>query len=163
MRHKMKSAVLAMVISAATVWAESYEDVITTAFLQETFVFQKGEALKLAECKKKSYPTCIYIWGKPSKKDAMRKQYGLDPEGNKLMVIYAQARSQKDFERVLKSYTDAVPLEGLGKKAVWSKRRGQLSLITDKSLVIHVNVDGTQSNEPLKKAKTVATEVLTNL
>ncbi len=144
--------------------AASYEkNIITESFLRKTFDFKPGESVKYAECKKKSYPTCTYVWGKPSKKDATRKQYGLAPEGNKLMVIYAQAKSQTDFERVLKVYKDAVTLEGFGAKAVWSKQRGQLSLITENNLIIHVNVDGILCNDPLNKAKTVARNVLKNL
>ncbi len=143
--------------------AASYENIITESFLRNTFDFKSGEAIKYAECKKKSYPTCTYVWGKVSKKDAKRKQYGLAPMGNKLMVIYAQAKKQTDFERVFKVYKDAVALEGFGEKAVWSKQRGQLSLITKKHLIIHVNVEGIACNDPLLKAKTVAKSVLNNL
>ena len=143
--------------------ASEYDNIITKAYLQSTFEFLNGEKLKYAECKKKSYPTCTYVWGKPSKKDATKIKYGLAPEGKKLMVIYAQARSSKDFERVLKTYKDAVDVKGLGQKAVWSNKRKQLSFITKKNLIIHVNVDGTMSSEPFSKAKTTAEYILKEL
>lgn len=143
--------------------ASAQNNIITKAYLQSAFEFQDGEKLKYAECKKKSYPTCTYIWGEPSKKDAARIKYGLAPKGKKLMVIYAQARSLKDFERVLKTYSDAVNVKGLGSKAVWSAKRQQLSLITNKNLIIHVNVDDTMSSDPFLKAKITAEYILKEL
>lgn len=145
--------------------AASYDNIITSEYLQETFIFQPGEKMKHAECGKRSYPTCTYVWGKPSseKRKAIEKKYGLKPEGKKLMVIYAQAKSQKDFERVLKVYKDAVEVKGLGARAVWSAQRKQLSLITKKNLIIHVNVDGTMCKEPMQKAETTAKLVLKKL
>lgn len=146
-----------------TLSAGSYDSIITPTFLQETFTFTSGESIKFAECKKNSYPTCTYVWGIPSEKDAIKLKYGLAPKGKKLLVIYAKARSQKDFERVLATYMDAVDVKGLNVRAVWSEQRKQLSLITKKSLIVHVNVDDVKCAAPLEKAKIVAKRVLKNL
>ena len=161
----MVAAMACLSLGVTSLSAASYDNMITTKFLKETFTFQAGEKMKHAECGKRSYPTCTYVWGKPSseKRKAIEKKYGLAPEGKKLMVIYAKAKSQKDFNRVLKVYKDAVEIEGLGSKAVWSAQRQQLSMITKKSLIIHVNVDGVRSKEPLSKAKTIAKHILKKL
>lgn len=165
-----KAALLAVMtalflINVQSLSARSYDNIITSEYLQETFTFQPGEKMKHAECGKRSYPTCTYVWGKPSseKRKAIEKKYGLAPEGKKLMVVYAQVKSQKDFDRVLKVYKDAVEVKGLGSKAVWSAQRKQLSLITKDNLIIHVNVDGTMCKEPMQKAKTTAKQVLQKL
>ena len=147
----------------STLSASDYSSIITKMYLQSTFEFQNGEKLKYAECKKRTFPTCTYVWGVPSKKDATKIKYGLAPKGKKLMVIYAKARTLKDFDRVLKTYKDAVDIKGVGVKAVWSAQRQQLSLITKENLIVHVNVDGTKSDKPLLKAKITAEHILNKL
>ena len=77
------------------------------------------------------------------------------------MTIFAQARNIQEFDRVLSSYKDAVPVEGLGVTAVWSDMRKQLSLITEDSLVIHVNVDIWMLEDPRTTAEQVAAFLLT--
>jgi len=165
-RYKfMQKDVLFLSLIVQPLSAISYENIITESFLQSTFNFKSGDTLKYAQCRKKSYPTCTYVWGKPSteKQNAMAKKYGLAPKGQKLMVIYAQASSQNDFKRVLQTYNDAIAVEGFGREAVWSAKRRQLSFITKKNLIVHVNVDGVKSSDPLLKAKTVARQVMQGL
>jgi len=91
-------------------FAGDYLDNISEDYLRSVFEFAEGDQLKHAECKKNSYPTCTYVWGTESDKDAARAKYGLAPDGNKLQIIYAQARSASDFQRVLSSYSDAEKL-----------------------------------------------------
>jgi len=128
---------------------------ISEADLRSLVPFGAESSLKYAECEKKSYPTCTYIWGEPDSADALRVQMGGKPDGDKLMTIFAQANSAQDFDRVLSSYNDAVPVEDLGVMAVWSEARDQLSLITDGHLVIHVYVEISE----LEDTKAVATQV----
>ncbi|WP_295512527.1 hypothetical protein [uncultured Sulfitobacter sp.] len=128
---------------------------MSEADLRTLVPFGAEASLKYAECEKKSYPTCTYIWGVPDSADALRVQMGGKPDGDRLMTIFAQAKSAQDFDRVLSTYKDAVPLEYLGVAAVWSEARDQLSLITDDYMVIHVNVEIPE----LEDTKAVATQV----
>ena len=102
--------------------------------------FNADASLKLVKCEIKSYATCTYIWGQPDSEDEARNKMGGKPDGDKLLTIFAQARSPQDFDRVLSSYKDAVPVDDLGVTAVWSDMCEQLSLITGDNLVIHINV-----------------------
>ena len=128
-------------ISVQPLFSQEFSELITEEYLQTEFVFKEGEKLKYSKCKKKSYPTCTYVWGVKSKRDVTRAKHGLAPEGNKLMLIYAQASGSKDFERVIAIYPDAKEIDGIGTKSVWSSKRKQLSFITDKNLVVHINLD----------------------
>ncbi len=126
------------------VFAQDYSKLITEEYLRSEFTFKDGAKMKYSECAKRTYPTCKYIWDvitpKSEKKDATRAKHALAPEGNKLMIIYAKATKPEDFERVLSTYKDAKAVEGVGQRTVWSQKRKQLSLITDKNLIIHVNI-----------------------
>ena len=82
------------------------------------------------------------------------------PDGNKLQVIYAQAKSKKDFQRVLASYKDAVKVDGLAAEAVWSNKRKQLSLITEKNLIIHINIEDKGTADAREKATNIAHDIL---
>ena len=128
---------LLLIFFQLPVLASDYSDNISEEYLRSQFTFAAADKLKYAECKKKSYPTCTYIWGAADKKDEARLKAGLAPKGNKLQVVYAQARSKKDFERVLATYKDAEKVEGLASEAVWSNKRHQISMITDNNLIIH--------------------------
>lgn len=154
---------LFFVLVQQPVFAADYSGNITEQYLRSQFSFETGDKLKFSECKKKSYPTCTYIWGAAHKKDEARLKYGLAPEGNKLMIVYAQARSKKDFERVLATYKDAVKIDGLAAEAVWSKKRGQLSMITDSNLIVHVNVRDKGTSDRKNKSITIAQDLLKKL
>ncbi len=130
--------------------------VLSEADLRSLVTFGPAAQLKLAECETKSYPTCTYIWGLPDSGDAARMALGGKPDGDKLLTIFAQARSLADFDRVLGSYKDAVPVENLGVAAVWSDARDQLSLITVDNLIIHVYVQIWKLDDPKATAMRVA-------
>ena len=135
-------------------------NVVSETYLRTQFKFDAADTLKYSGCKKKSYPTCTYVWGVASDKDASRAKYGLEPQGKKLEVIYAQGKSAKDFDRVLTTYSDAAPVAGVGIKAVWSEKRKQLSLITKTHLIVHVHMEFKGSFDRKAKAKTIAKYVL---
>jgi hypothetical protein len=141
------------------VFAADYSDKISEEYLRSQFTFETEDNLKYSECQKKSYPTCTYVWGPVSDKDKNRTKAGLAPEGNKLQVIYAQARRVEDFQRVLGTYSDAKEIDDVGVDAVWSDKRHQLSLITDENLIIHVNIDVVGVNDPEEKAVSIAKHV----
>jgi hypothetical protein len=151
---------LLLVMAHQPVFAGDYLDNISEDYLRTVFEFAEGDQLKHAECKKNSYPTCTYVWGVESDKDAARAKYGLAPDGNKLMIIYAQARSASDFQRVLGTYSDAEEIDGLGEQAIWSQKRKQLLLITDESLILHVNIDEKEGKDLKAKALTIARHLL---
>ena len=151
---------LLLILFLQPVFANDYTDYISEEYLRSQFTFAPGEKLKYAECKKNSYPTCTYIWGAPHKKDEARVKYGLAPEGNKLMIVYAQARSKKDFERVLSTYKDAEKIEGLATEAVWSNKRHQLSMITEKNLIIHINIEDRSTTDVKGKSISIAEYIL---
>jgi hypothetical protein len=56
------------------------------------------------------------------------------------MIIYAQARSTGDFDRVTATYSDAEEIKDLGVMSVWSGKRKQLSFNTDSHPVVHINM-----------------------
>ena len=156
-------AFLLLALIQQSVFAADYSENISEEYLRSQFTFNTGEKLKYSECKKKSYPTCTYIWGAAHKKDEARLKHGLAPEGNKLMIVYAQAGSKKSFERVLATYKDAVKVDGLATEAVWSKKRGQRALITDSNLIIHVNIRDKGTSDRKNKSISIAQDLLKKL
>lgn len=134
------------------IYAEDYSEFITEEYLRSEFKFKDGTKIKHDKCGKSTYPTCKYIWDIPTKKsekkDAARAEHGFAPEGNKLMVIYAKATKPEDFDRVLATYKDAKVVDGIGQRAIWSQKRKQLSLITDKNLIVHVNIEMKRKIDP---------------
>lgn len=108
-----------LIVFCQAVYAANYSDNISEDYLRSQFTFAPDVKLKYTECKKNSYPTCTYVWGAEDKKDAARLKAGVAPKGSKLQIVYAQANSKKNFERVLSSYKDAEKVEGLATEAVW--------------------------------------------
>jgi hypothetical protein len=151
---------LLIVFFQPPVFAADYSDNISEEYLRSQFTFAAGDKLKYAECKKKSHPTCTYIWGAEHKKDAARLKAGVAPKGNKLQIVYAQAGSKKDFERVLSSYKDAQIVEGLAADAVWSQKRRQLSLITEDNLIMHINIDDKSTADVKARSVSIAQYIL---
>ena len=152
-----------LLVFSQLVFASDYSQNISEDYLRAQFVFKADYKLKYSQCKEKTYYTCTYVWGAESSKDAKRISLGLTPKGNKLQIVYAQAGSQKHFQRVITSYSDAVVVDGLGEKAVWSEKRKQLSMITGKNLIVHVHVEQTGENNSRKQAASVAKEILGKL
>jgi hypothetical protein len=143
--------------------ADKYIDLIDEEYLRIQFTIDDGEKLKYKKCEEKTYPTCTYIWGKESKKDASRLKHGLAPKGDKLQLIYAQASSEKDFQHVAASYKDAEKIDGLGVEAVWSAARKQLSMITDTNLIVHINIEQAGSGTPKDQFVSIANNLLKKL
>jgi len=165
--HQSVRAVLlasAMLLLANAAAARDYAPLISEDYLRSQFTFGAADVLKYAECKKGSYPTCNYVWGEPSKKkDANAAKYGLAPNGKKLMLVYAQAKSAKDFERATSVYRDAESVAGIGQQVVWSAKSEQLTLMTAEHLIIHVNTHATEAADPKAKAIIIAKHVLAGL
>jgi len=149
-----------LIVFCQVVYATDYSKVISEEYLRSQFTFKAGDTLKYSKCGKTSYPTCRYIWGAPNKKDETRIKYGQPPAGNKLMIVYAQASSKKDFERVLGTYKDAEKVEGLASEAVWSNKRRQLSMITDNNLIIHINIEDKSTADLKGKAISIAQHII---
>ena len=156
-------AFLLLVSFGQPLFADGYLENISEDYLRTQFEFKPDEKLKYSQCEEKSYSTCTYVWGIESKKDATRINLGLAPKGSKLQITYAQAKNQKDFQRVTASYSDAEKIDGLAEEAVWSEARMQLSLITDKNLIVHVNIDQVDSNNQRAKAISIARDLLKRL
>lgn len=153
-------AFLLLILIQQPTFAADYSDNISEDYLRSQFTFAAGDKLKYAECKKKSYPTCTYVWGAEHKKDAARLKAGVAPKGSKLQIVYAQANSKKDFERVLSSYKDAEKVEGLAAEAVWSQKRHQLSMITEVNLIMHINIDDKSTVDAKAKSISIAQHIL---
>lgn len=157
------SLLLPMILLCQPIFAADYAKYISEDYLRSQFTFGAEERLKYSRCVKKSFPTCTYIWGTESSKDAARIGAGLAPDGNKLQIVYAQANSQHDFQRVLTSFTDAEPVIGVGREAIWSSKRSQLSFITDESLIIHINIDEKGMSDAKEKSISIASDLLEQL
>lgn len=151
------------IIATQFTFAQDYSKLITEEYLRSEFVFGTNEAMKYEVCKKKSYPTCDYVWGKPSKGDETRIKYGMAPEGNKVMVIYAQAKKPTHFNRSIAVYKDAEKIDGIGVRSVWSDTRAQLSLITESNLIIHVNLETIKDGKVKEHAIHIAKHILKQL
>ncbi len=151
---------LLLMFVSLPVLSADYSNIISEDYLRSEFTFGPGDKLKYSKCKKMTYPACTYVWGAESKKDAARKKYGLAPDGNKLQVIYARAKSPEDFQRVLASYSDADKVDGIGTEAVWSEKRKQLSFITKENLIVHINIDEKGGGNPRGKAVSIAKNIL---
>lgn len=135
-------------------------DLLSEDTLRTLVAFGADDGLKYAECEDKRFLTCSYVWGVPDEDDAARVKMGGLPDGKKLLLIAAKAERPSDFDRVLASYKDAEPAEGLGEQAVWSAARGQLSMLTADSAIIHVNTERTGDADPRATAIAVATHLL---
>ena len=155
-----KLGILVLISLGAPLAAQDTVTAMSETDLRALVPIPADATLKLSECEMKSYPTCTYVWGYPDEDDAMRIELGGSPSGDKLMTIFAQARNIQEFDRVLSSYRDAEPVEGLGVTAVWSDMRKQLSLITAENLVIHINVDIRNLEDPRAIAEQVAAFLL---
>ena len=151
---------LFLMLFSQPVLSTDYSTIISEDYLRSEFTFGPGDKLKYSKCKKMTYPACTYVWGVESKKDASRKKYGLAPDGNKLQVIYARAKSPEDFQRALASYSDAKRVEDIDTEAVWSEKRKQLSLITKENLIVHISIDEKGGGNLREKAVSIAKNIL---
>ena len=151
-----------IIVFSQPVIGDNYSQNISEDYLRTQFAFKANEKLKYSQCEEKTYYTCTYVWGIESSKDAARVNLGLAPKGDKLQITYAQAKSEKDFQRVIASYSDAADIDGLGKTAVWSQKRKQVSLITADNLIMHIHIQS-QDNDSKEKSVSIAKDVLGEL
>lgn len=163
LKYRVIIPVIFCLLNASPIIAAKYEKIITDSYVENEFTFQDGERFKYSKCEGNAQKSCKYIWGGESKKDATRAEYGLPPEGNQLSVVYVQAKKQKDFLRVLSTYTDAVDIDDLAVKAVWSEKRKQLSMITKSNLIIHVRIKVKGMSNTKNKTQSVAQHILNQL
>lgn len=122
-------------------WSQKYSDVVNGDYVRRHFVLKEGEIIKFEEFKKKTYPTATVVWGAPEKRDQMRVKAGVAPSGSKLMVVFAELRNESEFGRVLTTYKDGVEVTGIGRKAVFSEKWKQISVLVSSALAIHVHLD----------------------
>ena len=128
--------------------------------LRGLVAFGPDDQLKLAECDEKRLQTCAHIWGPPDADDATRIAIGGKPSGQRITLVAVASARPADFDRVLSSYSDAVPIEGFGPQAVWSAERAQISVRTEAGLILHVNVADVPSDDPLALSRAVLSLVL---
>ncbi len=122
---------------------QPYKQIITGEYVRNHFKLKAGEVVKLEEFKKKTYPTATVVWGMPDKRDAVRIQAGIAPSGSKLMVVFTELKNAREYDRVPATYKDAVVINGVGQKAVWSRKWKQLSVLMTPKLLVHVHLDHT--------------------
>jgi hypothetical protein len=122
-------------------WSQKYGDIVNGDYVRRHFELKEGEVVKFEEFKKKTYPTATVVWGAPEKRDQMRIKAGVAPSGSKLMVVFADLRHESEFGRVLNTYKDGVEVNGLGRRAVFSQKWKQLSVLVSSALAIHVHLD----------------------
>ncbi|AML53369.1 hypothetical protein [Falsihalocynthiibacter arcticus] len=156
-RNTLKTlGIAALLVLAVPAAAQSEHEPLTEDELRSLVPFGADDILKLADCGKKSYPTCTYVWGNFDSDDEARIKMGGKPSGEKLMTVFAQASRIEDFERVVSVTPDAQPVEDVGIVAIWSANRRQLSLMTEDFLVVHVNVDARSIEDPKAIALQIA-------
>jgi hypothetical protein len=61
---------LSLLLISQSIFAADYSDNISEKYLQTQFTFATGDSLKYSQCEQKTHPTCTYIWGPDSKKEA---------------------------------------------------------------------------------------------
>jgi hypothetical protein len=139
--HRSVHTLILLLFVAATGWSQQYSGIINGEYVRRHFRLKSGEVVKFEEFKTKTYPTATVVWGKPEKTDDMRIKAGVAPSGSKLMVIFNEIKSEKEFDRVLGTYKDGERVTGIGRKAVWSQKWKQLSVLLSPKLLIHVHLD----------------------
>jgi len=156
MRKLKISLALILAFSISLYATENFER-ITTEYIKSEFRLTSNESVKYSKCiEKRKKTTCTYVWGEPSSKDKTRVKLGLTPQGNKLLIIYVQAKDSKDFKRVASSYSDAKSIDNIGTKALYSAKRKQLSYITKSNQIVHVHLDATNVEKVQQKIVTIA-------
>ncbi|MBE0646037.1 MAG: hypothetical protein IH600_18285 [Bacteroidetes bacterium] len=144
-------AALCLVSFTLIASSQPYDRIITGDYVRQHFKLQKGEVIKFEEFKKKTYPTATVVWGVPDKQDEARIKAGVAPSGSKLMVVFTDIRTEKEYDRVPSTYKDGVEVSGIGRKAVWSEKWKQLSVLLTPKLIVHIHLDH-QGTTDLKEA-----------
>ncbi len=139
--HRFLFGLICFVLFSLVASSQSYERIITGDYVRKHFKLEKGEEVKFEEFKKKTYPTATVVWGLPDKKDDIRIKAGVAPSGSKLMVVFTDIRDEKEFDRVPATYKDGAAVTGIGRKAVWSEKWKQLSVLLTSKLMVHIHLD----------------------
>ena len=112
----------------------------------------------------KPFPSCTYLWN--AKQMNSVKMAGrtvkVPSEGRLTLTKVATRNEAQDWTRVLTGYKNQqlTPMTELGKYAVWSPQRRQLSWIA-KGHIFHVAVeDDDQPDDQQKNAMAVAAELI---
>lgn len=134
---------------------------LTLVDLQATFPASKN--LIQSKYTEKRNPSCTFIWkSNVQVKELLGHRVDI-PRESRLTITRAEIYSiENDWQRVLTSYgTQAlIDVQNLGIKAVWSVKRHQLSVITDK-YVFHVAVENPdQPTAEQKNAEHIAQQLL---
>lgn len=138
---------------------QPYKNIITGEYVRKHFKFNPGEVVKFEEFKKKSYPTATVVWGVPDKHDEMRIKAGVAPDGSKLMVVFTELRNEKEYDRVPSTYKDAVVISGVGRKAVWSEKWKQISVLLKSKLLVHIHLDHAGSTDLKSELIAIARDI----
>ena len=143
--------------------AQSYEGIVNGDFVRAHFTLKDGEVVKFEEFKTKTFPTATVVWGKPEKGDNMRIKAGVAPSGSKFMVVFADLKNEKEFERILATYKDGETVTGVGRRAVWSAKWKQISVLLSPKLAIHVHLDPPGTDDLKQSLITLAKAVAKRL
>lgn len=138
---RLPLVVLLFLTLLAPAWSQKYGGIVTGDYVRRHFELKNGEIIKFEEFKKKTYPTATVVWGAPEKHDQMRVKAGVAPSGSKLMVMFAELQHETEFGRVLQTYKDGVEVKGIGRRAVYSDKWKQISVLVSSALAIHVHLD----------------------
>ena len=149
----------AFVAIAHVASAQSHEGVVNGEFVRRHFPMKNGEVVKFEEFTTKTFPTATVVWGLADKKDKARIAAGVAPSGSRLMVVFADLKNEKEFERILATYKDGEAVAGVGRRAVWSAKWKQISVLVSPKLAIHVHLDHA-GTEDLKAALIVLAQDL---
>lgn len=95
---RLGNLVTAAIIAYATpILAQDLQEPLSEETVRDFFVFADDANVKYVNCEANSFPTCTYVWGASHSKDAARLEYGLSPESNTIMTIFAQAGRRVGF------------------------------------------------------------------
>jgi hypothetical protein len=145
--RRIKYTTVLFILLTAGLWSQSYDSIITGDYVRKHFKLKAGEVVKFEEFKKKTFPTATVIWGVPDEQDDMRIKAGTAPSGSKLMVVFTDLRDEKEYDRIPSTYKDGVALTGVGRKAVWSEKWKQISVLLKPRLLVHVHLDHPQTTD----------------
>lgn len=157
---KRLSLVVALFLTFLTpALSQKYSDIVTGEYVRLHFELKDGETIKYDKFEKKTYPTATVVWGVPDKRDKARVMAGVAPSGSKLMVVFADLRHESEFSRVLQTYKDGVELKGIGRRAVFSEKWKQISVLVSSALAIHVHLDHAGAKDLKTDLATIAQDL----
>ncbi|MFA6233889.1 MAG: hypothetical protein WC824_06845 [Bacteroidota bacterium] len=139
--HRITTTIVLFIALTAAAWSQSYESIITGDYVRKHFKLKQGEVVKYEDFKKTTFPTATVVWGTPEKSDAERIKAGVAPAGSKLLVVFTDLKDEKEYDRIPSTYKDGVVITGVGRKAVWSEKWKQISVLLTPKLLVHIHLD----------------------